>query len=337
MIRIFIGLLCLLLTSCLSLPALPQRGQGSAPGSNSYPSEKSGIMRLYFPDVGQGDATLLISPEGRTLLIDAGPPSAGRDVLLPLFRTLSISRLDSLLITHYDLDHLGGVPSLLAGEDGQLGTEDDVLVGVAYDRGGKPWDNSPGLNGYLFALLSGDIPRQSLEAGQTLSLDNTLRLEILAANGTVRIGTEKPATIDLTPKTYSGKENAASIALLIEYGGFRYLTAGDLTGGGMTDGYITPDVESLLAETVGAVDVVHVNHHGSLSSSNESFVKTTKPQAVVIQAGKDNPYGHPNRDVVERWRQIGAEIHLTSEEGGIILESDGDGFGIDPIGNQQIQ
>lgn len=337
MIRIIIGLLCILLPSCLTLPALPQREQGELSESTSHAGEKSGILRLYYPDVGQGDATLFISPAGKTLLIDAGPPSAGRDVLLPLLRSLNISRLDGLLITHYDLDHLGGVPSLLAGEDGQWGTEDDVMVGDAYDRGGKPWDNSPGLNGYMFALLSGNIPRHSLEAGQTLSIDDTMRLEVLAANGTVRLGSNAPATIDLSPATYSGKENAASIALLIEYGSFRYLTAGDLTGGGMTDGFLTPDVESLLAAAVGTVDVVHVNHHGSLSSSNENFVNATKPKAVVIQAGKENPYGHPNRDVLERWRRVGAEIHVTSEEGGVILESDGDGFGIGPIENQQIQ
>lgn len=316
-------LYCLLVASCVALPALPQRGETELTAIEKTKPESAGEMRIYIPDVGQGDATLVLSPEGKSLLIDAGPPAAGKEAILPLLRELKINHLDALLVTHYDLDHLGGVPSLLAGEDEAMGTEDDIGLGLAYDRGGTPWDNSPGMNAYLITLFQGRIPRRALTAGEALPFDNALQIKIVAANGAVVTENGSITQVDMNPVTYSGKENAASVAVLLEYGNFRYLTAGDLTGGGMTDGFLTPDVETLVAEAVGAVDVVHVNHHGSLSSSNPYFISATAPNAVVIQAGRDNPYGHPNHAVVERWREVGAEVRSTAEEGGILLVTSG--------------
>ncbi|MCC7343417.1 MAG: MBL fold metallo-hydrolase [Deltaproteobacteria bacterium] len=315
----------------MPLPVLPQRGEFDLNQPASDKVEDGSKLEIYLPDVGQGDATLLRSPGGKTLLIDAGPPSAAQGRLLPFLRELKIQRLDALLVTHYDLDHLGGVPSLLAGKDGEIGTPDDIAVGIAYDRGGTPWDNSPGFGDYLAALAEAGIPRQSVEAGQSLPLDEAVEIRCLAANGVVAAPGGTPVTVDLTPATYVGKENAASIALLVEFGDFRYLTAGDLTGGGSLDGFLMPDVESVLAESTGRVDVVHANHHGSLSSSNASFVEATAPSAVMVQAGKDNNYGHPNPEVLSRWRSIGAEVHSTAEGTGFRLEIWGNGFEILPI------
>lgn len=328
------ALLCLLLfSSCMSLPSLPLREGREGRFPENFEGWPEGELRLHFPDVGQGDATLLQSPNGKYLLIDAGPLGAGRGAILPLLRSLKVEKLDALLVTHYDLDHLGGVPSLLAGEDGLPGTGDDVKLEIAYDRGGTPWDDSPGLAGYLSALEAAGVPRQALEAGHALELDAALDIEVLAANGVVKSARGQAATVDLTPATYAGKENAASIALSIRYGGFHYLTAGDLTGGGMMDGFFTPDVESLVGAAAGRVDVLHVNHHGSLSSSTPAFVAATAPRAVVVQAGRENAYGHPDDEVLARWREIGAEIHSTAEVGGLRLETSGSGFEIGPIGN----
>lgn len=327
-------IVCLMfVASCLPLSSLPQRGETEIPAFASAQSSPGPKMKVYIPYVGQGDATLIQTPNGKHLLIDAGPPAAGNTALLPLLRELHIDTLDALLITHYDLDHLGGVPSLLKGEDGILGSPDDIPVKVAYDRGGNPLENSPGFGDYLGALDGAKISRQSLAAGDRISLDDALDILCLAANGIVQAPGQSSAQIDLGIPAYSGKENAASIVVKIDYGNFQYLTGGDLTGGGMTDGFLTPDVESLLADSLSEVDVLHVNHHGSLSSSNPSLVAATSPQAVVIQAGKDNPYGHPHHEVLRRWQEAGAAIHSTVEGSGFILETNGDGFEIQPIGN----
>lgn len=325
-----LALLCLwMLTSCVSLPAAVPLRNGENPPPSSHLSEETNplaTLEIYVPYVGQGDATLIRTAEGKTLLIDAGPPRAGREHLLPLLRSLNIQSLDALLITHYDLDHLGGVPDLLAGEDGEWGSADDLKLGGAWDRGGAPYDSSPGHTAYLEALVRSQSARHSVVLGTEWALDPSLSLRVVAVNATVDMDSETAQAIDLSPETWVEKENAASIALLLQYGNFRYLSSGDLTGGGMLNGFLTADVESILAQLVGPVDVVHVNHHGSLSSSNANFVAATSPQAILIQAGVNNAYGHPAAEVVQRWEAAGAEVFSTSEGQGYVLTSEGEGF-----------
>jgi competence protein ComEC len=334
--RIFFFSCLLFLSSCLASPPHAQLRGELAPTQNrpSLSSSEASSLKIWIPYVGQGDATLIQTPQGKTLLIDAGPPEAGATILLPFLRNLGLSRLDALLITHYDRDHLGGVPGLLAGEDGKFGTADDINVTNDYDRGGQQWDDSPGLLPYLEALNSLNIPRNILEAGQEISLDPELRIQCKAVNGIVQMADGDFLSVDLTPTTYTGQENASSAALLLQFKDFRYLTAGDLTGGGSPNGFLTPDIETPLADAVGEVDVLHVNHHGSLSSSNPHYVEMSSPEAVFIQAGKDNPYGHPAFEVVKRWKDAGAWVLSTAEEQGYVLISDGDNFRIEVLENE---
>lgn len=270
-------------------------------------------LQIWIPYVGQGDGTLVIMPNGKNLLIDAGPPGAGMTHLLPLLQKLKIQTIDALVVSHYDLDHLGGVPEIPLGLDGIPNTPDDVKVIEVYDRGGEPWDNSPGYGSYLGSLEEWKIPRISLKSGDTLTLDLGVSILCVAVNGIVSDGSSAPLITDISLPSYSGRENAASIALLLEFGSFRYLTAGDLTGGGMTDGFLTPNVETEVAKVIGAVDALHANHHGSLSSSNIEFIQSTRPDFVFIQAGENNQYRHPHPSVLDQWNAISAEIYLTQE------------------------
>jgi competence protein ComEC len=313
MIRRTLSLLLLsqVFTSCLAIP-----------GPEALFRSRSGKLQIWIPYIGQGDATLFIFPNGKNMLIDAGPPGAAKKYLLPLFEKLGVKTIDALIVSHYDLDHLGGVQELALGNDGQANTQDDIRIGKAYDRGGEPWDENPGFGAYLETLDRFSIPRQTLQAGDDLVLDSTVFLRCVAANGIVGDNGRLSVAIDISPSAYSGRENAASVALLLEYESFRYLTAGDLTGGGPTDGFLTPDVETALAELVGKISAVHINHHGSLSSSNEAFVSTS-PQAVFIQAGESNRYRHPAEEVVSRWQDRGAEIYLTKENEMYLLEKSG--------------
>ncbi len=322
----FLLFLVLLVTACgLPKPQLSLRGDSSV---NQIAEDPDGSLKIFIPYVGQGDATLLLMPSGKTLLIDAGPPGAGRDFLIPLLENLGISALDAMIISHYDLDHLGGVPDLLAGRDDQLGTEDDITVAKVYDRGGIPWDSSPGYSAYLQALEMSQSPRKTLAVAEEIDIDPDVGIRCLAVNGEVW-NQGNIQSIDLTPNTYSSKENAASITLLLEFGAFRYLTAGDLTGGGSTDGFLSPDIEGLLADAVGPVDALHVNHHGSTTSSNQAFVDKTSPEAVFIQAGVDNPYGHPRAQVVHNWEAAGAKIYSTEKGRGFRLSLEGGNFSIE--------
>ncbi|HCU23479.1 MAG TPA: hypothetical protein DF383_00560 [Deltaproteobacteria bacterium] len=323
-----LGILCLVFHACLQVPSLSLHPDDLQSGGHSLPPPVEGTFQIYFPYVGQGDAGLMIFPNGKTLLIDAGPPGAGAKYLLPLLRELNIDRLDALLVSHYDADHLGGIPSLLQGEDGIWKTADDIAVGQAYDRGGEPMDFSPEYLPYLEALQQKAVPRRRLAAGQEMLLDDSVEIRCLAAGAEVLSPRGDVISIDLSPNTYTSKENAASIALSFRFGDFKYFTAGDLTGGGMLNGFLSPDIETLVAKTLGRVDVLHVNHHGSATSSNAAFVAATSPEAVMIQAGKNNPYGHPNAEVVERWKNIGSRIYTTQEGVGFVLTSEGSGVEI---------
>lgn len=320
----------LALSSCLALPAPEELFQSRSVIATRSSAAEDGKFQIWIPYVGQGDATLMIFPNGKNLLIDAGPPGAAKTYLLPLFEKLKIKSLDTLVVTHYDLDHIGGVPEIFAGSDGILGNSDDIRILAAYDRGGVPWDSSAGYGKYLGSLEEWKVPRFPLAAGDSLDLDSALRIRCVAANGIVGDGVATPVAVDISPAAYSGRENAASIALLFEHHSFRYLTAGDLTGGGSADGFLTPDIETPLASLVGEVDAIHMNHHGSLSSSNEAMVATS-PALAFVQAGIDNSYGHPVAEVLQRWTAAGVEIYSTAEGEGFVLQSGNSGASVQRI------
>ncbi|MBI4125141.1 MAG: MBL fold metallo-hydrolase, partial [Deltaproteobacteria bacterium] len=139
-------------------------------------------------------------------------------------------------------------------------------------------------DGSLSALLDNPlfdtaqvIDPENAEVGATLRL-GPLSIQILGANG--QIGGE----IFLNEEQ-RGDENALSVALMIEYGAFRYLTSGDLTGGGGDPPYETVDLESPLADLAGDVDILHVNHHGSHTSTNQNFLDGVTPEAALISVG----------------------------------------------------
>ncbi len=317
----------ILFTSCYSVDSFEERTPVpiSVSTADSTPLQK---LTIHLPYVGQGDATLIQLPGGETFLIDTGPKSTGPASLLQLLKNLNIKSLNGIVLTHYDADHIGGFAPLVTGGDGVLGTEDDVVVEKVYDRGGEPLDSSPEFPHYLAAIQALRIPRITLAPGDLIDLDPDVKITCMSANAEVFTaqGVQK---VDLSPATYTEKENATSVSLLLEYGEIRYFTSGDLTGGGSSNGFLTPDIETLLAEAVGAVDLLHVNHHGSRSSSNPTFVTATSPAVVFIQAGINNPYGHPVPEVVHRWEDIGAEVLSTQNGEGFTIRTDGEQFEIE--------
>ncbi len=277
---------------------------------NTSDSTSEQKLKITVLNVGQGDATLIQTPKGKTLLIDGGKDGKGREVILPYLKSQNIRVLDAIVATHYDADHIGGIDEVIAGEDGLLGSSDDFvpLLG-AYDRGGTPFGEAPLYPQYLHAIENHRTP---LNANQEIPLDSSLKIRCLSVNGVLGNGT----AIDLTVPGLSGIENSTSIGLLIEYKKFQYFTAGDLTGGGSPGGYQTLDIETPLAEQVGPVDLVHVNHHGSSSSSHENYVNILQPKVALFNVGDGNDYQHPSQEVLQRWNQVGADLWLTEKGSG---------------------
>lgn len=161
-------------------------------------------------------------------------------------------------------------------------------------------------DGGLAALLTNPlfssaqvIDLANAPVGETLRLGD-LAIEILGANG--QIGEEVFETDD---------ENARSVALLIEYGAFSYLTSGDLTGGGGNPPYQTIDLETPLAALASDVDILHINHHGSHTSTNQNLLDGVTPEAAVISLGDNNDFFHPHPSVIERLLSAGIQVYQT--------------------------
>ena len=243
----------------------------------------SGTLTITVLDVGQGDATLIESPSGQTLLFDGGYNGKGNSVVIPFLQSKGITSLDYMVASHYHADHIGGLDEVIA----------QIPVGIAYDRG---WSYTTlTYNSYASAVAA---VRQTLLPGQVIDLGEGVTVTCLALNGNSQVS---------APYNSSSLENEYDVCLLVEYGGFDYFQAGDLPGN-PDSGY--EDIETSVAPLAGDIDIYHVNHHGSYSSSVASFLQTVQAEVSVISLG-NNSYGHPHQSVLDRLVQYGSFVYQT--------------------------
>lgn len=260
----------------------------------------SGAARFVFVDVGQGDATIVVAPDGETMLIDGGKVEAADDVRRAL-ETYAAGRLDVVVVSHFDVDHIGGVVEVLAGVDGVPGTEDDVVPSDLLVPSGLA-----GCDAQVCARMRAlrAVPRVAV-VDETLSL-GLLEPRVVAVDGAV-IGGAVVSGVD---------DNGKSVVVEIAWGGRRVLVLGDLTGGGLS----TVDVEGPLSEEAGAVDVLRVAHHGSATSSNGAALARFAPALSIVSVGSENTYCHPEPSALTRVSQASVEVLLTGR--GIVVDAD---------------
>jgi beta-lactamase superfamily II metal-dependent hydrolase len=235
--------------------------------SNSASAQQ---VRIVHINVGQGDATLIVGPS-KTLLFDGGVTGSGTEIRAVL-DSLSISSIDYFVAGHYHADHIGAIDELLNGGI--------TLNTASYDRGGSY--SSQTYTDYVAAV---GAKRTTITLNQQIDLGGGCVLTCIAVNATTNQGNVSPTG-----------ENDRSIAMVLRYGTFDYLITSDLTGGGSSTG----DVESKIAVDAGDVDVYHVGHHGSLTSSNQTMLNTIKPEQAVISCGDGNSHGHPTQTILDR-------------------------------------
>jgi len=251
-------------------------------------------LTIYCLNVGQGNATLVISPAGQTLLIDTGAAEQGKKVMAFL-RQLGLERIDHLLLTHYHADHIGGVAAVLAGPDGKKGTLDDQPPRLGWwDRGGSGGKTYDRLRATATTRYKG-LDGSSAQSFPTIDLGGGAKVQVQVTNGVIK---KKDGTFQTV--SCGRDENCRSIGTLITFGQFRYWAGGDLTGGGQG----TADVETPLAAGIGAVDVYQAHHHGSKTSSNKTWVQTLRPQVVLISAGPQNKYCHPHQEPLSNFARL---------------------------------
>lgn len=236
-------------------------------------------LRIMHIDVGQGDATLLLGPDGTAMLVDAGLPEAGPRVADALLEA-GVERLDVVFVTHPDADHAGGFPAVIAAGIG---------VSAAYSEGSSSTSQT-------FLALSESLA--GTEAGGLRTLEPGTRFD-LGAGAVVTCSISAGRLMDGSQVSVS-TTNDRSLGLWVRYAGFDYHVAGDLG----------QEVETALGPVVGDLDVLHVNHHGSDGSSAADWLDATRPEVAVLSVGP-NSYGHPAADVVDRL--AGIELVQTGE------------------------
>lgn len=268
---------------------------------------------VSFLDVGQGDAILIRTPKGRTILVDGGgtirfhrpgdewrlgpdPYEIGKDLLVPLLMKRGVRRIDLMIATHGDTDHVGG----LAAVAEMLPTKRILFNGSLSD--------SPAMEKLVRIALERNIPLYPAGAGQTIQVDRYTRLDFLHPD------TEGPVR-------YEEKQNAASVVFLMTMHGRRFLFTGDMdaaaerdtvrrlrqmkapldaSGVRVGDGEREGDAPPSLLAADDPVHVLKVAHHGSKTSTTELWLNRWKPGLAVISAGEGNIYRHPSREVLER-------------------------------------
>ncbi len=281
-----------LLWALLLIALVGSRALGAARDTARPAPAEPSHLRVHFIDVGQGDATLLETPNGKRLLIDAGPPEEA-DRLLAYLRAQGVSRLDAVLISHPHADHIGGLLAVLTA----------IPAAVVYDPG------IPHATTTYRRLLEWidrhDLPYRLARRGTALALDPAVSMTFLHPAG-------EP----------EGDVNDASAVLSVRFQQVSLLFTGD----------IGADVEAqLLARGEPlASDVLKVAHHGSRTSSSAAFLAAVSPRYAVIFAGARNPYGHPHPEVLARLQRAGARVFVTARDGTLLLESDGRRLSLTP-------
>jgi beta-lactamase superfamily II metal-dependent hydrolase len=245
-------------------------------------SARAQQLELHFHDVGQGDAALLITPERRTMLVDAGRNGA---ITAQYLRALGVDTIDLLVVSHNHDDHMGGVPDVLAS----FPVRNYMDNGVPSAR--------------TYRLYEESVQRSGARYLQATSRTITL--------GSVRVRVLAPPDARMPlPQT---EQNNRSVGLLIQYGAFRALLTGD--------SQVEELAYWLAVDSVAEVRVLKVAHHGSRNGTTPDWVARTRPGLAVISVGR-NGYGHPASQVVAAWCAAGAMVLRTDWNGSITVRAD---------------
>lgn len=265
------------------------------------PADRGSGLTLHFLDVGQGDGALLRTPAGHWMLIDAGPRSehvdAGRRIVIPYLLRQGVRELAVAVVSHAHADHLGGLPSVLERFPARLVIEpgDPVADPLYYE--------------FLDELASESIPWHAGRRGERFTVDS--------------IG----FTI-LHPYEWNhwGEDlNEDSVVLLVEYGDFQAIFAGDA-------GF--PAEAAMRSESRG-IDLLKVGHHGSRWSTGDEWLDSLRPSAAVISVGSNN-YGHPSPETLERLSHHQVATWRTDRDGSVTVRTDGHRMSIEARGHSAV-
>lgn len=267
-----------------------------------FPESHAGL-EITVLDVGQGEAIFIQNERGTTFLIDGGSTDiakVGCYRIQPFLKAKGIAKLDYMLMTHADYDHISGLTEII--EDEQIKIMNLILPAInKKDEAYIKFEDS---------ARKKNIPVRYMKAEEGIQ-DGKLFLFCL-----------HPAANDTFETT-----NAYSMVLSLRYGEFDMLLTGDLEQGGelpVMSLLQNPDVwKDSIARPALDYDVLKVPHHGSKYSTSVEFLNQLQPEVSLISCGKGNKYGHPHPELLQRLEQQDCDVKVTFESGAIRITTDG--------------
>ncbi len=256
---------------------------------------------MTFLDVGQGDCIWIESAAGEHFLIDGGSTSergVGQYTIVPYLKYMGVSKLDVVFLTHLDRDHISGVLEMLEGSAGDGIVIGRICIPCAAVKD-EAYEN-------LAALCkAGNIPLYELAAGDKVTAHG-LCFEVLHPHGEYETSDRNAGSLvmKLEFMECTGDREAETVNAL-------------LTGDVEADGeYEAAKILAGSADFTG-IDIYKASHHGSRTANTAELIALAAPRLGIISCGKDNSYGHPHIETLERLRQAGSDIMITKDTGAI--------------------
>jgi competence protein ComEC len=255
-------------------------------------SRQPPVLDVWVYDVGQGDAVLIRTPSGKSVLYDTGVISpgrdSGRDVVLPDLKARRIGVIERMILSHPHADHIGGARSVIEALD-----VEQVL------HSGFPYPSAVELGWRMTARQRG-VPADTARRGMQVSPDPAVSMRVLHPG----------------PDPAGRDPNPYSVVLRIQYGTTSFLFTGDADA--HAEAALTARYGSLLR-----ADWLKAGHHGSKTSSTTPFLNLVAPAHVAVSLAAVNRYRHPHPEAVARLEATGAEIRFTSRHRALHYRSDG--------------
>lgn len=266
----------------------------TSPAETPPMEEEKSTLQITYLDVGQGDCTFILLPNGETMLIDAGNQGDGQSIIRYI-QDQDVTVLDYIIATHPHTDHIGGMAEVIRAFD---------VKNVYMPKRSHTIETFENL---LDTIAEKDLTIQTAKAGKVLFDEGSLKAEFLAPVG----------------EGYSNLNNYSAV-LKLTYHNKHFLFMGDAE----------QEVESELLESGQdlSADVLKVGHHGSDTSSSKGFLEAVCPSFAVISVGTGNSYGHPDPVTLSALQEIGADIWRTDEKGTVIVICDGENITVQSIG-----